>query len=111
MGEHVGFLGSDSPGQGVEARGPRHVFHLAVPGPAPLLINQQRSKQTISLNAVSCSSELIKPEERVVRTYSPWPVGSEAQGTTWACDWHLKDHRGQSCGTNPLSCGLRCSLQ
>lgn len=30
---------------------------------------------------------------------------TEAQVTTWACDWQLERGQGQFCRTEPLACG------
>ena len=45
------------------------------------------NKKTVFLTSLSCSSKWIKLEDRVVRTLLFIAGGSEAQVTTWTCDW------------------------
>lgn len=94
----------------------KHLSHLAASELHPFIINQSSHKQSVSLNSVSSSSKWSKltvgagagghwnPQCTV-----SW---SEAQVTTWICDWHLRGYRavGQFCRTEPLPRGLWCDL-
>ena len=69
------------------------------------------------LSSVSHSSKLIKPEGGVTGTANPIAGQSEAQVITWVFDSCLKCvcrqwlGRGSLVKTDPLTCGIRRSLQ
>lgn len=89
---------------------PKHLFHLDVhryPSSHPLRTNWY-TQGTVSLNSVSCFTKLIKPEEGL---WAPPFITSWWQGqlTTWPWGWHLK-WGGVMCGSEPLTCGIRCYL-
>lgn len=54
------------------------------------------------VSTVICSSKIMEPKES--HGNLPSILGeSEAQVTTWTCDWHLKLRGVQLCGTQPLN--------
>lgn len=111
MGELVGFLESDTPGQGTEALVRRRHFLLAVPELDPFIRNRGYNKSTVPLSSESHSGRLTKPKESVVRTYSLWPVPSEAQATARTRNWRLKAGGRLSCRTESFICEIWRYLQ
>lgn len=77
---------------------PVHLFQLIVPESYPL-ISQSSSKETGFLSAVSHSIKLIEPKDAVMRTSSPESVRSTG------------DNLDSQVASEPLTCGVWCSLQ
>lgn len=86
---------------------PMHLFTRLVISSTITSARRLVNVKCVHLGSGSCSSKFIKPKERGHRNPRFVAKSDRSCGLTWApvtCDWHVK-WWGQTCRTEPLSCG------